>query len=142
MATKTPRRFVLVPLTREKSHHITVEARLAGRPARFIVDTGAGGTIVDLSAAAEYKLKLRSRSKKGGGVGSIAMQMNSVAKHDLQLAGVDLSETKLLTMDLSHVNAGLKKAKVEPVVGVIGADILWRRHALIDYAKGLMLLSE
>ena len=71
-----PRRFVLVPLMREKSHHITVEARLAGRSARFIVDTGAGGTIVDASAAMEYKLKVRSRCKKGGGVGSSAMQMS------------------------------------------------------------------
>lgn len=142
MTTKTRRRFVLVPLTREKSHHITVEARLAGRPARFIVDTGAGGTIVDVSAAAEYKLTLRLRRKKGVGVGSSAMKINPVAKHDLSLAGVDLSEAKLLTIDLSHVNAGLKKAKVKPVVGVIGADILWRRHALIDYAKGVMLFSE
>jgi predicted aspartyl protease len=127
---------------REKSHHITVEARLAGRSARFIVDTGAGGTIVDASAAMEYKLKVRSRRKKGGGVGSSAMQMSSVANHGLRLAGVDLSATKLLTIDLSHVNAGLKKAKVRPIVGVIGADILWRRHALIDYGKSLMLLSE
>ena len=142
MTTKPPRNFVLVPLTREKSHHITVEACLAGRPARFIVDTGAGGTIVDVSVAAEYKLKLSSRSKRGGGVGSTEMQMNSVAKHDLHLAGIDLSGTKLLTIDLSHVNAGLKKAKVKPVVGVIGADILWRCHALIDYAKGFMLLGE
>ncbi|MGH7681307.1 MAG: retropepsin-like aspartic protease [Candidatus Eiseniibacteriota bacterium] len=131
-----------MPLTREKSHHITVEARLDGRPARFIIDTGAGGTIVDSSAAAEYKLKLRLRSKKGGGVGSTSMPMGSVAKHDLRLAGIDLSNTKLLTIDLSHVNAGLKKAKVNPVVGVIGADVLWRHHAVIDYGKGLMLVSQ
>ena len=49
MTVKNLGTFVLVPVTREKSHHITVEARLAGRPARFIIDTGAGGTIVDLS---------------------------------------------------------------------------------------------
>ncbi len=47
----------------------------------------------------------------------------------------------MLTLDLSHVNAGLKKAKVEPVVGVLGADVLWRHHAVIDYDRGLMLLS-
>ena len=67
--------------------------------------------------------------------------MNYVAKHDLMLFGLDLSNTKLLTLDLSHVNAGLKKAKVEPVVGVLGEDVLWRCHAVIDYDRGLMLLS-
>jgi len=134
--------FVLVPLIREKSHHITVVARLAGQPARFVVDTGAGGTVFDAGSVARYKLKLSSASRKGGGVGSAAMRMNYVARHDLTLLDLDLSDIKLLTLDLSHVNVGLTRAKVEPVVGVLGADVLWRRHAVIDYDRGLMLLAR
>jgi hypothetical protein len=68
--------------------------------------------------------------------------MNYVAKHDLTLAGLDLSKTKLLTIDLSHVNAGLKQKGVQPWVGVLGADVLWGRHAVIDYGRSLMLLSR
>ena len=67
--------------------------------------------------------------------------MNYVAKHDLMLFGLDLSNTKLLTLDLSHVNAGLKKCKVKPVVGVLGADVLWHHQAVIDYKRGLIILS-
>jgi hypothetical protein len=142
MPTNKMRRFVAVPFFREKSHHITVLARLAGRSARFIVDTGAGGTILDSKAVSQYKLTLSSASRKAGGVGSAAMRMNYIGKHDLALLGLDLSDTKLLTLDLSHVNAGLKKAKVKPVVGVIGADVLWRRHAIIDYDRGVVVLSK
>lgn len=142
MPATRARRFVAIPITRERSRHITVVARLGGHPARFVVDTGAGNTIVDSEAASRYKLKLTSASRKGGGVGSTTMRMNYVAKHDLALMGLDLSETKLLTLDLSAVNAGLKKAKVEPVVGVLGADVLWRRHAVIDYDRGVLLVSE
>jgi hypothetical protein len=69
------------------------------------------------------------------------MRMSYLAKHDLKLFDLDLSETKLLTLDLSHVNAGLKQVRVEPVVGALGADVLWGRHAIIDYDRGLMLLS-
>src|SRR5258705_3704010 len=106
MTTNKMKRFVAIPFTRERSHHITVLARLKGRAARFILDTGAGGTIIDLRAVAQYKLKLSSASRKGGGVGSAAMRMNYVARHDLSLDGLDLSDTKVLTLDLSHVNAG------------------------------------
>ena len=137
-----PRPFVLIPIIREKSHHITVVARLAGRLARFVIDTVAGGTVLDFGAVSKYKLKLSSASRKGGGVGSAAMRMNYVAKHDLTLLDLDLSDTRLLTLDLSHVNAGLKSAGVAPVVGVLGADVLWRRHAVIDYDRGLLLLSK
>jgi len=142
MPAKNPKRFVAIPFIRERTHHITVVARLAGRPARFIVDTGAGGTILDSKAAvARYKLTLSAASRRAGGVGSAAMRMSYVGKHDLTLHGLDLSGTRLLTLDLSHVNAGLKKARIEPVVGVIGADVLWRRHAIIDYDRGVLLLS-
>jgi hypothetical protein len=136
------REFVAIPFAREKSHHITVVARLAGRPARFIVDTGAGGTVLDSGAVSKYNLKLSSASGKGGGVGSATMRMNYVAKHDLTLLDLDLSDTKLLSLNLSHVNVGLKSARVAPVVGVLGADVLWRRHAVIDYDRGLLLLSR
>jgi len=141
MPTKNSRRYSLIPIIREKSQHITVEARLAGRPARFIVDTGAGGTILDSQAVSHYKLKLSSASRKAGGVGSAAIRMNYIAKHDLRLGELDLSDTSLLALDLSHVNVGLTKAKVERVAGVLGADVLWRRHAIIDYDRGVMLLS-
>ena len=141
MPKKNTRQFVLIPIIREKSHHITIVARLSGRPARFVVDTGAGGSILDVEAVSRYKVKLSSASRKGGGVGAAATRMNYVAEHDLTLCGLDLSSTKLLTLDLSHVNAGLKKTGVESVVGVLGADVLWSRHAVIDYDRGVMLLS-
>lgn len=136
------REFVLVPIVREKSRHIVVVAEMSGQPARMVIDTGAGGTVIDAGAVERLWLKLSKASRKGGGVGSVAMRLNYVAKHDLKIADLDLSDIKLLTLDLSHVNAGLKRAGVEPVVGVIGADVLFRRQAVIDYSRGIMILSR
>jgi aspartyl protease len=142
MSAKLGREFVVVPFVREKSHHIVVEARFSGRPARFVIDTGAGGTIIDSNAVSRFRIKLSRASRKGGGVGSASMRLNYVAEHDLSIADLDLSDIKMLTLDLTHVNAGLERAKVEPVIGVLGADVLWRRRAVIDYERGLMLLSR
>lgn len=142
MATKAARKVFLVPFVREKSRHITVEARLRGRAVRFVVDTGAGVTCIDSAALPRFELELSVASRKGGGVGSSAMKMTYVARHDLKLAGVDLSAIKLISLDLSHVNVGLKRAKVQPIVGVLGADVLSGHQAVIDYARSSMLLSE
>lgn len=133
---------VLVPLQREKSRHVTVMAQLAGKAARFVVDTGAGGTVIDSAALARFGLSLSGASRKGGGVGSSAMRLKYVDQHDMSLAGIDLSAIKLLSMDLSHVNVGLARQKVLPIVGVIGGDVLWACAAMLDYAKGVMLLSQ
>ena len=59
----------LVPFRLERSGHITVTATLGGEEARFIVDTGAGGTCLDSGALEGRGLKLSKRTQKGGGVG-------------------------------------------------------------------------
>jgi hypothetical protein len=105
MPKKSVREFVLVPIVREKSRHIVVVAELSGRRARMVIDTGAGGTVIDSGAVERFGLKLSKASRKGGGVGSVAMRLTYVAKHDLKIADLDLSDIKLLTLDLSHVNA-------------------------------------
>ncbi len=132
---------VLAPFVRERSAHITVACMLSGKAARFLVDTGAGGTCIDIGALESFDLSLKGRSKKGGGVGSTSMQLTAVAKHDLQLAGLDLSRYKLHAIDLSHVNAGLASDKVTSIVGVLGADILHDRQAVIDYGRQFIVLS-
>ena len=142
MASKQLPATAMIPFQREKTGHITVVALLSGKPARFLVDTGAGGTCIHAELLQQYKLNLTSKTKKGGGVGSSTMKMTSVASHDLSLQGVDLSAFKLIAIDLSHVVAGLAKEKVEAIVGVLGADVLHRKHAVIDYARSIILLSH
>ena len=132
----------IVPFKREKSGHITVIARLSGEPVRFIVDTGAGGTCIHSGLLEKYKLSLTDKRKKGGGVGTSTMTMSTVASHNLSLEHVDLSSFKLIALDLTHVVAGLAKAKVEEIVGVLGADVLHRKNAVIDYARSIILLSH
>jgi hypothetical protein len=133
---------VLAPFNRERSAHITVACMLSGKAARFLVDTGAGGTCIDSGALEAYGLALKGRSKKGGGVGSASMQLTTVSKHDLHLAGLNLSRYTLHALDLSHVNAGLAADKVAPIVGVLGADILHDRQAVIDYGRQFIVLSS
>lgn len=133
---------VLIPFQVERSGHITVVATLCGEDARFIVDTGAGGTCIDSGALDRFGLVLSKRSRKGGGVGNTAMQLTSVAKHDIKVAELDLSKFRLHALDLSHVNAGLKKAKVKAIIGVLGADILLELSATIDYYRRCIILTD
>lgn len=142
MASKQIPAIAIVPFQRERTGHITVIARLSGKPVRFLVDTGAGGTCIHSELLQRYKLNLTSKTEKGGGVGTSTMKMTTVASHGLSLQGVDLSAFKLIAMDLSHVVAGLAKAKVEVIGGVLGADVLHRKHAVIDYARSIILLSH
>ena len=142
MTAKQKTSTAIVPFNRERTGHITVIARLSGKPVRFLVDTGAGATCIHSGLIEKYKLNLTAKEKKGGGVGTSTMKMTTVASHNLSLEGVDLSSFKLIALDLTHVVAGLAKAKVEAIVGVLGADVLHRKNAVIDYARSIILLSQ
>ena len=106
------------------------------------MDTGAGGTCIDQAMLQHYGLTLARRSRRGGGVGSSTMQLTSIGKHDLSLAGMDLSSVRLHAIDLSHVNASLVSVRVKPIAGVIGADILMDRNAIIDYSRRCIIMSQ
>lgn len=141
-ARRTVVSIAVASFQRERSGHIAVVACLAGKTLRLMVHTGAGATSIDAGLLGKYKLALAAKSKKGGGVGTSTMTLATVASHDLSLQGLDLASFKLIALDLSHVVAGLSAAKVEPIAGVLGADVLRRRRAVIDYARDVMLLSQ
>ena len=119
-----------------------MEGLLGGRPARFVVDTGAGATCIHAELLKHFKLALSTFSRKGGGVGTSAMRVTTVKAQDLSLGGVDLSAIKLMALDLSHVNHGLAQARVAPIAGVLGADVFLRHGAVIDYARSCIVLSR
>ncbi|TVR53860.1 MAG: hypothetical protein EA425_02945 [Puniceicoccaceae bacterium] len=131
---------VLLPLTREKSGHLTLSADLAGKTLRLILDTGAGVTAVDPGVLKSLGLSLVSRSRKSGGVGSSTMNLTRVREHDLRLGGLDLSGIRLMALDFTHVNEALAREKVARIDGVLGADVLWKLHAQIDYRRQCLLL--
>ena len=41
----------------------------------------------------------------------------------------------LVIFDMSHVNEALRQYKAKPVHGIIGADVLIKGKAIIDYAN-------
>ncbi len=133
---------VVLTLRFEKTAHLTIQAELNGLPARFIVDTGASASCIDLAALASYGLRLNQVKHQGGGVGSASMQVTAIRRTSLILNGLDCSALRLYALDLSHVNLGLQAAKVEAVVGIIGADLLRKYQALIDYQRKILLLQQ
>lgn len=49
----------------------------------------------------------------------------------------------LILIDLKHINNALEKQDVDPIQGILGADILHKGKAIIDYnRKYLYLLNK
>ncbi|HVU18246.1 MAG TPA: aspartyl protease family protein [Candidatus Didemnitutus sp.] len=121
-------------MSRTPVGHLHTPGFLNGQPVAIVVDTGASATIVDLGFCQARGLTTRETAAKGGGAGGMSLTLHLLENARLQLGAATLSPGGIRAMDLSHVNKGLAQKGAEPIQMVIGADILTRHEAVIDYA--------
>lgn len=130
-----------IALTRMKTGHLTLQARINGIPGRFVLDTGAGRSVIEASRQAKFGLA-RIADSTGvaiGAGGSLPLRMSHGNR--LQIGRyVDYGFTAYL-MPLEQVNLAFLRRGHERIDGVIGADVLRSGHAVIDYASGTLHLK-
>jgi len=123
-------------------HRALAKSRVNGHAARLWLDTGAGQTVLDLKLARALGLPLTPRAGHGAGAGGGGLKVMATVVSRLRLDGFTEIDFRCLAMDLDHVNAGLKQRRMKPIDGIIGADFLEHREALIDYKASVLYLRR
>jgi hypothetical protein len=120
--------------------HHQVEARLNGRPAIFIVDTGANVTVVDSAVAAEFGVG-PSRPFPGRALGMGGATTAQLAPiRTLQIGPVQIRLSRVATSDLGQVLNVLRPVAGKPIHGIIGQDVLSEHRAVVDVARAALYL--
>ena len=135
--------FTAVPLRRTTAtgHHL-VEARLNGREALFILDTGANLSVVDEPHARAFGLTERG-ARPGAGVaigGSVSARQVSI--ESLELGGVAVRQRRIVVARLGNLTAAMGPLAGGDVHGLIGQDVLNEHRAVIDMDRPLLYLIE
>lgn len=134
--------YTQIPVRLNAIGHLEVDVRIDDIKARFLIDTGASNTVIDIGFAKEKLLEFASIEELGGGVGTSQMvlfhkQVDLFKINDFEIPSFDLYAT-----DFTHVKDSLaKKGITEPCHGVIGADILIKYKAKINYKKKKLYLK-
>ncbi len=135
--------YVAIPITENISGHLLVEVQVNGTTGLFIVDTGAGGTVVDLSKAEELNLNHEKDDTTftGAGAGGQGLEVCPSLGNTIEIGNYIRRDFTIALMSLLHVNESLAKLGAEEeVAGVIGADLLKPAQAIIDYHKMMLYL--
>ena len=132
----------MIPLARNKLGLLSVDAPFNGLPGTLLVDTGASGTVLDRSRAERLGLLPEATGKRAmacfavedrGATVTESQQLSEAEIEDLELGSMSLGGLRVTLVDLSQVNQQFEAAGVTPVDGVLGADVLVPRGAVIDY---------
>jgi predicted aspartyl protease len=122
----------------ESSNNIViVQTSINGsKPLSFILDTGAGGSVINTKRAKELGLKLEGQSEATTGDG--AVEASFVKGGKVSISGVKLPDSTLTAVDLSGLEAGIGRR----IDGILGYDVFARYVVEFDYVARKVKLHE
>lgn len=133
--------YTRIKLTLTKTNHFEVKATINGIKGLFILDTGASSSCVGFEAIETFRLKAKDSEVKAVGAGAVGMLTQISKKNSLKIGQWKKDKVDLVLFDLTHVNTALEVHNAKTVDGIIGADILKKGKAVIDYEKRNLYLK-
>jgi predicted aspartyl protease len=117
------------------AHHVYLDARVNGHPARMILDSGGSTTLDSAFAAAIGTATRRDEPGQGGGEHAVAVRYADGVT--LELGGARMRERGIAVVPL----AGVARAEARRVDGILGGTLFRRCVVVIDYAGGTVGLA-
>lgn len=134
------RGYYRIKLKRTATNHFEIKAKINGITGRFILDTGASKSCVGIEDKEVFKLETKASEHKASGAGPSEIDTLVSSKNKVTIGKFELNRMVLILIDLKHINNALEKQEVNPIQGILGADILHSAKAIIDYNKKYLYL--
>ena len=131
-----------IKLKKTKTNHLELSVKINNVKGQFILDTGASNSCVGFDQVDTFQLDSEDSEHKASGAGTTEIETRISKKNKMKIGGYHLNKTSLILIDLTHINNALKKQSATPVQGIIGADILHKGKAIIDYKKKYLFLKS
>ncbi|MFX0555517.1 retropepsin-like aspartic protease [Maribacter sp. CXY002] len=130
-----------IPLQITATNHLEIKAEINGIMGCFILDTGASNTCIGLDKIDFFKLISEASDIKAAGAGASNMETLTSNKNIIKIGKWKSKKLQIVLFDLSHVNEALTSHSATSVDGIIGADVLKKTKAIIDYRNKCIYLK-
>ena len=132
--------YISIKLTKTNTNHFQMEAIINDVKGLFILDTGASNTCVDLEKNKFNLISVQSEVKASSATDLITETKIS-KKNNLEIGKWSNKYSSIVLFNMKHINKALIERGTECVDGIIGADILKKGKAIIDYEKNRLFLK-
>ena len=123
-----------------KTKHYLIEAKINGINGKFILDSGASNSCVCITQENKFKLETK-KSKISASSATSEMSNTSISKKNLVSISKWENTIDLVTFNMSHINKTFNEKEIESVDGIIGADLLKKSKAVLDYKSNKLCLK-
>ncbi|MDT0554110.1 retropepsin-like aspartic protease [Urechidicola vernalis] len=134
--------YVRIPLKTTKTNHLELKAKINGVKGRFILDTGASNSCVGTDMTEKFQLETQESKIKAAGAGASEMETSESKHNSLKIGKWKFKKQHIVVFDLTHVNTALENHGAKTVQGILGADVLNKGKAVIDYKNKCLYLKK
>jgi hypothetical protein len=134
--------YTHIPMEKSVVGHFEIKAIIANQKVLLLLDTGASRTVLHGGTADLIGLSSKKESNCGGGLATTKAAVSSCVLDKLILGTIEFKLFKIHVMDFSHPISGIKARGGNRIDGVIGADILGPKSAIIDYENEKLYLKN
>ena len=132
--------YISVKLKFLKTNHYLLKACINGVEGKFILDSGASSSCICLSLENKFKIDSKENKIKASSATS-NMEDTRLSKNNTIKLRKWRSKISLVSIDMTHINKVLNEKETESVDGIIGADVLKKSKAVIDYESNKLYLK-
>ncbi len=136
------KKYLKIKLRKIVTNHLELDAELNGVKGKFILDTGASNSCVGMDLIDYFSLTAQESETKAAGAGAVGMETQQSENNTLVIGKWKTKKIDLVLFDMTHVNSALEQHDAKKVHGIIGADILEKGKAIIDYNKKILYLRK
>jgi len=136
------KKYNFIKLKRTSSNHFEIKAKVNGVKGRFILDTGASNSCMGVAEVEKFNLQPEVSDQKAAGAGSTEIETQIAQSNTVKIGKFTLKKVPMVLLDLTHINTALKMQDSKEVHGIIGADLLTKAKAVIDYNKKKLYLLK
>ena len=132
--------YVAIPLKKNAVGHFEIKVKINNVPGTFTLDTGASTTAIDKGSLKKFNITKLGQTVVAGGLGTSNNSASIIKINRLEMGSFRIRRISIISTDLSQVNEALSSSGVDHQDGVIGADVLRRGKAIIDYSSDTLFL--
>ena len=133
--------FSSIPMRALPSGHHIADVTLNGQPGTFVVDTGAGRTVIHAPYAQSFGLSPGPELKGGRAVGTGGEQaIQQFATSDFRVGGTRTALNTIYGTNLGNVVQYLDAFAGKPVQGIVGQDVMRSQNAIVDIQQSRLYL--
>lgn len=137
--------YIAIPFRQNVAGHLLINARINDVDGIYILDSGAGRTVIDAKQLDTLKLKLShdETALTGGGVGAHGIENIPSYNNRIEINNFKIDDLAVAVMSLETAWESLAGVGAhEELFGIIGVDILRTGNAIIDFATMTLYLMQ